>query len=352
VAPTIISMTLVGPCRGIGADALRSVLGWVDRCLLIDTGAGDGSMEMMVGLAGPKAVASTWTWNGDFAAARNFALDEAERAGADWAVTIDPDERLTVDGPALRAFLGATEAGCVLVPDSGRTYFKERFFRLPCPVRYVGPVHEAFAGYKVGTARYSGATFHELAKSPETLREKTLRDVEVLQRHTRAVPDDPRWFYYLGDGLQRLGRLQEAIDAYRACHALRGWAEESAWACYRAAECELAREGFNEAVDWCAAGLARFPGMAELPWLAAVACWRAGRPADAVSWARMSEALGMVNGRGSVAERIGFHYPPGQYEGPYDVLRFALAALGDSGGAADAERRYLEARAKRETLTP
>jgi tetratricopeptide (TPR) repeat protein len=349
--PTIVSMTLVGPCRDIGQAALRSVLDWVDRCLLIDTGAGDGSMEMMVALAGPKAVTAAWTWNGDFAAARNFALDQAQLTGADWAVTVDPDERIHADGAALRAFLGQTPAGCVLIPDTGRTYFKERLFRLPCPVRFHGPVHESFAGYRIGAARYAEATFDELPKSAETLRAKTLRDVEMLQRHTRAVPDEPRWFYYLGDGLQRLGRLDEAVEAYRSCQALRGWAEEAAWACYRAAECELARQRFDAAVEWCATGLVRHPGVAELPWLAAVACWRAGRPADAVAWARMSEALGRVNGAGAGAERIGFHHPPAQYEGPYDVLRFALAALGDTEGAGEAERRYVAARRRREQLS-
>lgn len=344
----IVATMLVGACRDIGAEALESVLGWVDGCLLVDTGAGDGSFEAMCALAGPKAVRSSWAWNDDFAAARNFALDEAERIGAGWAVTIDPDERLRVDGPALRAFLAATEAGCALIPDASRTYFKERIFRLPCPVRYVGPVHEAFAGYRVGAVRYPEAHFTELPKSAEALERKTRRDVAVLQRHTRTVRDDPRWFYYLGDGLQRLGRTDEAIRAFRSCWELRGWAEESAWACYRAAECEVARERFAEAVDWCTRGMRRHPGVAELPWLAALASYRAGRPADAAAWARMAVALGKVEGAGADVERIGFHHPPGLYEGPYDVLRFALRALGDAEGAERAERDYLRATALRE----
>ncbi|MEQ8834554.1 MAG: hypothetical protein RIB67_08915 [Miltoncostaeaceae bacterium] len=339
---------LVGPCRDIGAEALASVVGWVDGCLLIDTGAGDGSFEAMCAAAGPKAIPSAWTWTDDFAAARNFSLDEAERIGAGWAVTIDPDERLSVDGPSLRAFLRSTEAGCILIPDASRTYFKERIVRLPCPVRYVGPVHEAFAGYRVGTARYGDAHFTELPKSAEALERKTRRDVAVLQRHTRTVRDDPRWFYYLGDGLQRLGRTDEAIAAFRSCWELRGWAEESAWACYRAAECELVRGRHHEVIDWCARGLTRHPGVAELPWLAAVAAYRAGRPADAAAWARMSVALGKAGGAGGSVERIGFHHPPGEYEGPYDVLRFALRALGDAAGADRAEADYLRAKAMRE----
>lgn len=342
---------LVGSCREIGAEALASVLGWVEGCLLIDTGAGDGSFEAMCAVAGPKAVRSAWAWRDDFAAARNFALDEAERIGAAWAVTVDPDERLHVDGPALRAFLARTDAGCVLIPDASRSYFKERIFRLPCPVRYVGPVHEAFAGYRVGAERYPDAHFTELPKSHEAMERKTRRDVEVLRRHTRAVPDDPRWFYYLGDGLQRLGEIDEAIAAFRACWELRGWPEESAWACYRAAELEVARERYDEAVEWCTRGMRRHPGVAELPWLAGLAAYRAGRPADAAAWARMSVALGKADGAGASVDRIGFHHPPGEYEGPYDVLRFALRALGDAPGAERAERDHRRARALREART-
>ena len=105
---------------------------------------------------------------------------------------------------------------------------------------------------------------------------------------------------------------------------------------------------FAEAVDWCTRGMRRHPGVAELPWLAALASYRAGRPADAAAWARMAVALGKVEGAGADVERIGFHHPPGLYEGPYDVLRFALRALGDAEGAERAERDYLRAKALRE----
>jgi tetratricopeptide (TPR) repeat protein len=190
-----------------------------------------------------------------------------------------------------------------------------------------------------------------VAKSAEGYRRKFERDAEILTRHTTSHPDDPRWFYYLGDALNGLGRYAEAIAAFDRCTALNGWDEEGAWAAYRAAECYLRLGKPIEAVASCARGMARHAGMAELPWLAAYAAWQAGRPAQATYWAWMSEAMGLFRGHGQSVPRIGFRHPPALYEGPYDVLRFALKAIGDESGATEAERLYHEATAARHAVT-
>jgi hypothetical protein len=50
-----------------------------------------------------------------------------------------------------------------------------------------------------------------------------------------------------------------------------GWNVESAWACFRPAECFIQLKRFVDAVEVCAAGLARHAGVAELAWLAVFA---------------------------------------------------------------------------------
>jgi tetratricopeptide (TPR) repeat protein len=347
----ICSTTLVGSSRDIVADAIESVAAWVDHCLLVDTGADDGSIDVAVAAAGDKAVVREFTWCNDFSAARNFALDEATALGAAWSVTIDADERLLVGDLDIRGALGATTANCMLVVDAARTYAKERFFRIPTPARFVGPTHESFPSHEVGAEVLDGVRFAELSKDADAVVAKRERDVRILEAHTAAHPDAPRWWYYLGDALQGLGRLDDAIAAYDRCQALRGWPEEAAWACYRAAECEEGRGDNEAAVRWCALGLTHHPSIAELPWLAGVCSFRLGRLDDAIAWARQAEALGMFSGTGASMGRIGFRYPPALYEGPYDVLRFALAAIGDEAGAAQAEVAYESARVKRATAS-
>ncbi len=190
--------------------------------------------------------------------------------------------------------------------------------------------------------------FTELGKSREQYRQKAERDVAILTRHTAEHPDDPRWFYYLGDSLAGLGRHEEAIAAFRTCASLNGWDEEGAWAMYRAAECLLKLDRPDEAVEACAIGMARHAGLAELPWLAAYASWHAGKPAQAAYWARTSVLLGHFMGNGVAVPRIGFRHPPALWEGPFDVLRFALRAVGDDAGADEAERMFERAKAARE----
>ena len=344
----IVSITLTGNSRDIIGDALRSVVDWVDWLLVIDTGVTDDTLAIAREIAGNKLLVREFPWRDDFAAARNFALTAAAETGADWAVGLDSDERLDRGGVNVRSQLAAAKADVLHVAHVNGTYAKERYFRLPVRGRYVGPTHEAFTlvGGLAGTLE--GIRFDEQAKSEEGYRRKAERDVAILTRYTAQHPDDPRWFYYLGDSLSGLGRYDEAIAAFRTCASSDGWDEEGAWALYRAAECFLTLDRPVEAVEACAAGMARHAGLAELPWLAAYASWHAGTPAQAVYWARQAIALGHFAGAGGSVPRSGFRHPPALWEGPYDVLRFALRRVGDGAGADEAERLFHEAKAARE----
>jgi glycosyltransferase involved in cell wall biosynthesis len=343
----IASTTLTGNSASIIGEALESVLDWVDCCLVIDTGVSDDTLLVAQRVAGDKCVVRRFPWTNDFSAARNFALDAALELGASWAVTLDTDERIQQNGEDLRAAMQNASEGVLMVYAESRTYAKERCFRLPALARFDGPTHESFPGYKVGTRTLERATFRELGKSPEALRRKFERDAQILSKHTRAHPRDPRWFYYLGDSLKNLGKLTDAIRAYEQCTALRGWNEESAWACYRAAECLCALRRFPEAIERCAIGLSRHAGIAELAWLAAFAAFQLKDHAQAVYWARLSLTYGLFEGSGASVPRIGFRNPSALYEGPYDVLRFALRQLGDSAAAEAAELAYARALALR-----
>ena len=346
---TIVSTTLTGNSRDIIGDALRSVVEWVDWVLVVDTDVTDDTLSIAREIAGDKLIVRPFPWRDDFAAARNFALTAAAETGADWAVGLDSDERLDRGGIDVRSRLAAAEVDVLYVAHANGTYAKERFFRLPVRGCYVGPTHEAFNSGGSLPGMLEGVRFEELAKSEEGYRRKAERDVAILTRYTAEHPDDPRWFYYLGDSLSGLGRHDEAIAAFRICASSDGWDEEGAWALYRAAECFLKLDRPVEAIEACAAGMARHAGLAELPWLAAYASWHAGTPAQAVYWAQQAIALGHFAGAGGSVPRSGFRHPPALWEGPYDVLRFALRRVGDDTGADEAERLFHEAKAARET---
>src|SRR5512139_1327654 len=147
----IVSTTLTGSNADVIGDALASVVAQVDRCIVIDTGAKDDTLEVARRVAGDKLLVREFPWKNDFAAARNFALDAAGAAGAQWAVTVDTDERMVFDtGVDLREALAATSAKVLLVGDSYGSYAKERIIRLPTTVRWAGPTHEALTGQRPG----------------------------------------------------------------------------------------------------------------------------------------------------------------------------------------------------------
>lgn len=340
----IASTTLSGNNETIIGGALASVVEWVDVCIVIDTGATDQSLQVAHDVAREKLVVESYAWKQDFSLARNFALDAARQHGAHWAVTLDTDERIVLNGENLRDTLHRASCGVVMLRDQGGNYVKERAIRLPSSVRFRGPTHEAFAAHEVGAMTAQRAYFYELSKDAEACRKKFERDVQILQPYVQLHPDDPRWHYYLGESLKNLGRFREAISSYRQCTELRGWDEEAAWACFRAAQCHEELGEFEDMLDVLSWGLARHAGLAELPWYAAYAASRLGRHRQAVYWARLATVWGWVEGDAQSINRIGFRHPPGLFEGPYDVLRFALKALGEDEAAQEAERMYERAR--------
>ena len=346
----IVSTTLTGSNAGIIGDALASIAPHVDRCIVIDTGARDDTLEVARRVVGDKLFVREFPWRNDFAAARNFALQAAAQLGARWAVTVDTDERLHfADGVMLKQALLKAKGKVLLVAIEDGSYAKERIFRLPAKVAWHGPTHEALEGKGAGDhAVLAGVTFSELPKDAASLAAKFERDVAILREYTRAHPADARWHYYLGASLHDLGRHEEAIAAYRACAALRGWAEEGAWACYREGWCHYAQQHWLETIDACTRGLALRPATAELAWLAGWAAYKAGRHADAIAWSNMAAVNGLYEGAGANFERIGFRNPEALYEGPYDVLRAAYAALGDKAAAEAAAEACRGAKAARE----
>lgn len=153
-------------------------------------------------------------------------------------------------------------------------------------------------------------------------------------------PNDPRWWYYLGDTRDGLGDQAGAVSSFLRCWGCDGWDEESAWAMYRAASIESGRGHHQYAAGYCLLGLQRHAGIAELYWLAGFSCYQMGRHRDAILWCERAVQLGAHRGAFAQQERIGFRYPPALYEAPFDVLRYAYQALGDNMRAAIAEGQF------------
>ncbi len=334
----IVSTTLTGS-EGLATldEALASVRPHVDKCLVIWTGEGEAP-------AIPGATVHVWPWQGDYGAARNAALDLATAEGATWAVTLDSDERWEGADEIREAVVLHPTARTLYALDGRGSYWQPRAIRLPCPARWTGRTHESLP---LDGPRLARASFVERQKTPDQLKAKAERDVVTLREVIADAPTEARWHYYLGDALSALGRWAEALDAFQRCADLRGWHEEGALACFRAGDILSSELGQHQAaIDVLSAGMARHAGMAELPWMAALACARMGRLGQAVYWARLAQ----VHGEGgaddgvALAHRVLLRIPKALREGPEELLFYLFRELGDHGRAAEMaaaiERRW------------
>ncbi len=329
--PKIVATMLAGNSESLVKLAVWSAIGLVDEFLLIDTGITDRTIEIVSAIAKHKFRLVPFTWCNDFAAARNFALHAAEQCKADWALTVDTDERFQFPADFNRAqldllLLSNENTLAWMLPVRDGNYSKERFIRLPTKLAWVGRTHEALTGFGDNQRQtLPHGYFWEPAKSPAGHEFKLQRDLAVLSEEVVAKPKDPRWWFYLAQTYEGLNQVQAAADAYRTCALLDGWQAESGSACFRAAMCLKELGAFRQAEETAALGLTRVPKSAELLWIAGFCAYQQGALQRAIQWCELAVACGDYLHPDFDERRLrpAFRYPAANFEAPFDVLRFA-----------------------------
>ena len=123
-------------------DCLRSVKGFADEMVLLDTGSVDGTIARAEACG---ARVERMDWPGDFAPARNAAL---ELVKGDWVLVLDADEELRSEAiPQLKALMAQPdvlvinllrhELGAAMAPYSNVS----RLFRRHPEIRWSKPYH-------------------------------------------------------------------------------------------------------------------------------------------------------------------------------------------------------------------
>lgn len=351
----LASITVTSSRESIIGDAIRSVEPWVDCVLIVDVGIEDRTLEVVKEIAGDKVRVVQADSSLNMAGMRNAGLAEAERLGMDWAVQLDTDERINLNGCDIRHALCRSSADVLLVLSDNGLFQRERFFRLPAG-RYTMGVHESYDP-EARCEVLAGARFHELPKTQEQIERRLANDLPGLLRQIEDDPGNARWVYYLGSTYEHLHEYSQAVGAYKRCAGMPGPQEQRAWACFRGAVCLEHLGDCSEALALCAEGLRYCPGVGELPWLAGVLSLRlAGEERDeqaqtelvvnAINWSQMALTLSA----GSLAEqrRTGFRSPQGLFEGPFEVLERCWRALGNGQVADKLAAEVVKLRDRRE----
>ncbi len=185
------------------ANCLRSVQAVADEIVVVDTGSTDATVEIARTFG---AQVYHYRWHNDFAAARNYAL---EQATGDWILQLDADEELLPeDQPKVRevvhqnrcdgAFLALHCRNSSTFGENQPTvHYLVRLFKNRPDFRYVNPVHEVL--------QYRGEVIpvdinllhHGYNLDPEQLKQKRRRNAEILYARLGQNPDDVVTLFYL-----------------------------------------------------------------------------------------------------------------------------------------------------------
>ena len=224
--------------------SLDSIKDSVDEIVVVDTGSEDDTKSIAASYG---AAIYDFPWQGDFSAARNFALGKIQ---ADWVVAPDGDEYFSLETAGnLRQVIKRGDAeghDLLLVPwhnideETGEVLLDShapRIFRCRPELRYEGRIHEELrergkAIGKVGILSPRELTLVHTGYSARVSKEKAQRNVELLLRELEEGREPGNIFMYLAeayDGLDdgenalRYARLDAAQGRRNIVYASRSW---------------------------------------------------------------------------------------------------------------------------------
>jgi len=209
-------------------QCLRSLQGLVDEIVVVDTGSTDRTQAIALAYG---ARLYDFEWRNDFAAARNYALDQVR---GQWVLYIDADEQVR-PGHAAQfreklqdpAFVGFSVQ---LHPRPASTAYTElRIFRNDPRIRFRGRIHENIRpGIEVyrsqvgGQIGASGLTIDHEGFEVDQHR-KHQRNLPLLRMALREEPDRVYCWCHLANIYAELGKDRNAKKAWkRALGIVRG----------------------------------------------------------------------------------------------------------------------------------
>lgn len=220
---------------------LASVAPLAPQVVVADTGSTDGTPALAASLG---AEVHEFTWAGDFSAARNESL---RHCSAPWILVLDADERIAAeDLPALEALV--KEAPERAWRFTTRNYTTNRALNdfTPCApgdthsggypgwfpsvkvrlfpshprVRFSGAVHELVNASLEALGipiEDTGIPIHHypLERTEERVAQKRAMYLELGEAKVRDAPGDPKAWEELAEQYLELGRVADAVMAYR-----------------------------------------------------------------------------------------------------------------------------------------
>jgi len=230
-------------------ECLNSMLPYIDRYDITDTGSTDGTPELIKeffdehGVPG-EVYLSDWKGFGDTPkgqGSRTEALSNCDEK-ADYAWMIDADDYIVGDFKFPEEM--NSDSYSIRIGREDFTWWRSQIFKTGLGWKYVGILHEyAECGLKpaqeVITERLFGE-YHVTARTEGarnvgiTTVEKYTRDAETLLEGLKEEPENVRYQFYLAQSYFDSQQYEKSLEAYIKRAEMGGWEEEVFYSLYRA----------------------------------------------------------------------------------------------------------------------
>ena len=204
-------------------DSVRQV---ADEIVVVDTGSTDNTVNIARSF---DAKVVEMPWQDDFSIPRNRALEEAS---GDWILVLDADEALNNESRhrVREAVTSDVDALNIIIRNhlSDDSLFESRsnrfvrLFRHRPEFRFEGRVHEQI----LPSIRRVGGQVQErddividhfgYADNATSKDERWQRNLRLLDIEVESNPEDGFVRYHMGVTLQSIGKVQEAVETFRA----------------------------------------------------------------------------------------------------------------------------------------
>ena len=259
------------------ARCLESVKG-ADELIICDTGSTDKTVE--IARQYTDKVFTDYTWNDNFAEARNHVL---AKATGDWVLSIDGDQYMASGGmglirEAIRQHPEWKTISCRLQAETtGSYHYNIRLFQRIPEIFWCGEIHNYMSLHPQGSCEatiiYGYSPAHK--NDPD-------RALRILRKVVQEKPTRAREWYYLGREHWYRKQYEEAISAFDSCLKYSKFLAERADAHLLKARCLWSLRHGEEARQDCLLAIninANFKEavlfMAEMSWEHNAKTWRA-----------------------------------------------------------------------------
>ncbi len=228
-------------------DVLSSLVG-VDEIVVVDTGSQDNTVDLARTFT--DKVFTDYTWNDDFAAARNHALSKCT---GDWILSIDGDEVLEEGGiEKIRKIIEAATADqlhfsvVMTAKGSGQKHNLPRIFRNDGSVKWTGAAHETLTPVQANRTdvviTYGYSSAHAL--DPD-------RMLRILAKQVNSDAGTPRDLYYYAREYWYRKDYVQAERLFNEYISIATWIPEKADALLYQARCLWILQQGNKARQVC-----------------------------------------------------------------------------------------------------